>query len=345
MKKSQSIKVIIFVVILVLMLAVFAVINLIGKRVKLNDNAAIGNTAGNINNGGLFAEYDGRVFFSNPYDRGYLYSMNPDETDIKKVANSHVKNILAYGDYVYYYLDTADGGTGLGYVVRTFGLYRCNRNSKNAVCLDRTACTAMQLVGNYIYYQKYNNKDFTKTWKVKIDKTENELVSDVIINPASADYGKIYFNGSEKDHYLYALDPNQDVIFTVYPGNLWYPEYSNGYIYYMDVADDYSICRYSLSGNTVEKLTNDRVDMFNVSDSYIYYSKNDPQNPCLMRMRIDGSEPEIVALGTYCDINTTSLYVYFRSFGTDAPMYRTPLNGPVNVQLFTAADEAAKMAR
>ena len=345
MKKNTNLKVIIFIIALLLVLGVVSVLNILGKRVKFNDDAAIGNTAGNINNGGLFAEDDGRVYFSNPYDRGYLYSMNPDETDVKKIANSHVQNILAHGDYVYYYLDTADGGTGLGYVVRTFGLYRSNKDGKNAVCLDRTACTAMQLVGNYIYYQRYNNKEFTKTYKIKIDKTENELVSDVIINPAAADYGRIYFNGTEKDHYLYALDTRQDVIYTVYQGNLWYPQYQNGYIYYMDVANDYRICRYSLSDNSVEVLTNDRADMFNVSDNYIYYTKSDPSDPCLKRMRIDGQDNETVAPGIFCDINLTSQYAYFRAYGTEVPMYKTPINGAVNVSTFTAAEEAAKKSK
>ncbi len=345
MSKSSNVKVIIFLVILVLALGISATVNIISKRVHFNDEGAIGNTAGNINNGGLFAENDGRVFFSNPYDRGYLYSMNPDETDIKKVANSHVQNILAYGDYVYYYLDTADGGTGLGYVVRTFGLYRSDKNGSNAVCLDRTACTAMQLVGNYIYYQRYNNTEFTKTYKVKIDKTEQEKISDVIINPAAADYGKIYFNGTEKDHYLYALDTKQDKIYTVYQGDLWYPQYSNGYIYYMDVSDDYKICRFSLSANTVEVLTNDRADMFNVSDNFIYYSKSDPAEPCLRRMRIDGSGNEMVAPGIYCDINLTSQYAYFRQFGTETPMYKTPVNGPISVSTFSAAEEAAAKSK
>ncbi|MCR4788720.1 MAG: DUF5050 domain-containing protein [Lachnospiraceae bacterium] len=344
MKKS-NIKVIIFIIILVLVLGVSAVINVLSKRTKFNDDAAIGNTAGNINNKGLFAENDGRVYFSNPYDRGYLYSMNPDETDMKKIANSHVTNILAYGDYVYYYLDTANGGTGLGYVVRTFGLYRTNKDGKNAVCLDRTACTAMQLVGNYIYYQRYNNTDFTKTYKVKIDKSENELVSDVIINPAAADYGRIYFNGTEKDHYLYALDTGQDIIYTVYQGNLWYPQYSNGYVYYMDVSDDYKICRYSLSANTVEILTNDRADMFNVLGDVIYYTKSDAAEPALKRMRIDGSNNEIVAPGIYCDINLTSQYAYFRQYGTEVPMYHTSLTGPISISPFTAAEDAARNSK
>ena len=41
-----------------------------------------GSTAGNLYNGGLFCEYDGTVYFSNPSDGGKLYSGRGISTDI-----------------------------------------------------------------------------------------------------------------------------------------------------------------------------------------------------------------------------------------------------------------------
>ena len=198
----------------------------------------------------------------------------------------------------------------------------------------------MQLSGDYIYYQRYNNKEFTKFYKVKTDKSDCEQVSDMIINPASCYNGVIYFNGTEKDHYLYALDTRTNTISTLYTGNLWYPTYAGGYIYFMDVSSNYRLCRYFLLGNTVEVLTNDRVDTFNVGQTYIYYQRNSATDPALMRMGLDGSNPEVVALGNYENINLTSTYAYFNAFGSDVPVYHTPVNGPVNVSNFTVAMEA-----
>ena len=63
----------------------------------------MGNTAGNVNNGGYFCEYDGVVYFSNPYDGGSLYSMSPDETNLKKLISAKVSNINAGGRYLFYY--------------------------------------------------------------------------------------------------------------------------------------------------------------------------------------------------------------------------------------------------
>ena len=130
-----------------------------------------------------------------------------------------------------------------------------------------------------------------------------QLVSDSVINPNACNNGTIYFNGTETDHYLYGLDTRTDSIYTVYKGNLWYPAYHNNYIYYMDVSSDYRLCRYSLIDNTVEILTTDRVDTFNVGDFFIYYQKNSADSPALMRMELDGSNPEVVAEGNYTNIN------------------------------------------
>lgn len=328
-----------FVLLILIGLGVFSAFN---SRIPHNNLSVTGNTAGNLNNSGLFAESDGRVYFSNAYDNGCLYSMNSDETDLKKLSSSRVNAINVGGNYLYYYMDSdGNGGDGMGFVVRTYGVYRSRLNGKSIKCLDRSASVTMQLCGDYIYYQRYNNKDFTKLYKVKTDKSENILVSDSIINPAACNNGTIYFNGTESDHYLYALDTATDTITTIYEGNLWFPAFKDGYIYYMDVSGNYRLCRYSLSENTVEILTNDRVDTFNVGEQYIYYQRTSATEPALMRMRLDGSSPEMVAEGNYSDINLTSTYAYFHAFGQSTPVYHTPVNGAVNVTTFAAAENAA----
>lgn len=338
MKKNW--KILLLSGIILIILIVSSVISLFSGKVPPNDISVTGNTAGNLNNGGLYAESGGKVYFSNAYDNGCLYSMNTDETELKKLSSSQASSINVGGNFLYYYMDSSGGGTGLGYVVRTYGIFRTSLDGKNSECLDRNAAVTMQLAGDYLYYQRYTNQDFTKFYKVKTDKSENVLVSDSIINPAACSNGIIYFNGTEKDHYLYALDTRTDTISTVFNGNLWYPAYYDGYIYYMDVSSNYRLCRYSLTDNTVEILTNDRVDIFNVGDTYIYYQRNSSTEPALMRMHLDGSNPEIVAEGNYSDINLTSSYAYFHAFGEDVPVYHTPVNGAVNVTVFTAAMDA-----
>ena len=101
----------------------FAVHTYLGSKVTMNDDSVIGNTAGNINNDGLFCESDGVVYFSNPADLNTLYSMQPDESDLRKLSSLSVKNILCGGDFLYYYMDINPNdqkASGLGSAVREY---------------------------------------------------------------------------------------------------------------------------------------------------------------------------------------------------------------------------------
>ena len=312
----------------------------LSNHVSMNPEGTVGNTAGNLNNRGLFCEYDGIVYFSNPYDNGNLYSMKPDETGFKKLGSASVELINAGGDYLYFFQTSSDASAGLGYIRTRNGIFRSDLNGKNTVSFCSGPAFSIQLADNYLYYLV---TDDTNVYfkKHKIDKSEELVIANSQINPASVAGNKIYFNGTEDDHYLYALDINTNEISTVWEGNLWYPVVDGDYVYYMDVSNDYRLCRYSLSQDAVEVLTSDRVDTYNVCGNMIYYQTNSASNPCLMRMGLDGSYPEIVAEGIFSDINATSQYVYFHPFGSTTPTYRTPLNGPVQVSTFDAAMQAA----
>ena len=50
---------------------------------------------------------------------------------------------------------------------------------------------------------------------------------------------------------------------------------------------------------------------------------------------------EVIADGAYNTIQTTSKYVYFLKFGSRVPVYRIPLDGPIDISTFDAALQAA----
>lgn len=295
---------------------------ILSDRVKPNPPGTVGNTAGNINNGGLFCEYGGTVYFSNPGDGGTLYAMNADETDVRKLNSMKVRNLLAGGDYLYFFQLGSAVENGLGSVTNSHSFNRSNLKGQKAANLTTDVVVSGQLVGDYLYLLTAG-KEHPVFYKLKTDKSEKVHLADYSINPACAADGAIYYNGTREDHALYRLDTATDATQTVWNGNLWYPVLSGDSIYYMDVSSDYRLCRYSLSGQTVEILTNDRVECFNVGAGYVYYQTNDPVNPQLKCMRTDGSSVLVVAEGIYTNINMTSQYVYFQEFDVDDSLYHT----------------------
>jgi len=312
------------------------------NKIPSNPEGHVGNSAGNLNNKGLFCESDGIVYFSNPYDNGCLYAMNPDQSDIKKINNVQVKYINAGKKHLYYYQVNSSADEMLGFVTRVNGLYRSTLKGTKTKCLSKNVIETVSLVDNTLYYQQMvKNAKTLQLYSINTDKTEETVVFDYLVNPACADNGILYYNGTVKDHYLYGYDTKSKTDSLILEKNMWYPIVSGGYVYYLDIANDYRLCRYNFASGNEEVLTNDRVDTYNICDTYIYYQKNSSDTPALMRIGLDGSSPEMVAEGNYSNINVTSQYVYFNLFGSEDVLYYTPTYGGISVSTFEAAKQAA----
>ncbi len=329
---------ILLVILLLLLFASLILFAMYGDQIPMNPSGTVGNTAGNLNNGGYFCEYDGRVYFANSYDNGSLYSMDTSEQNLSKLNDVEVRNILSGGEFLYYFRSGEAGEAGLGTVRSLKSFNRCKLDGSSTTALTKDIIISGQLVDNYLYLLAAGDEhpDF---FKLKIDKSERVSLADYEINPASAANGMIYFNGTQDNHYLYSLNSTNDGIREVWQGNLWYPTLDGDYIYYMDVENDYRLCRYSLSTNAVEVLTEERVDCFNVGNGYVYYQTNG-DTPRLMYMRTDGSDPQMLADGIYTNINMTSQYVYFQEYGNEAATFHSAL-GNSFYDVFSAARDAA----
>jgi hypothetical protein len=296
-----------------------------------------GNTTGNLYNGGYFCEMDGKVYFRNNYDNGCMYSMNVDETDIKPVTTMNVYFISGNGNYLYFYMDSQHlslSTSGIGTTVKYYGVYQCHLDGTKQKCLYRGRTAAQAMCGNYIYFQ-VKDANGGSLLKIKNDKTNLTTISDEYIDPCGFCDGKIYFTGVTKDHNLYMMDTlNGDKITKIADGYIFYPIYHDGYIYYMDAVDNYHLKRMDLSTMKVEKLTNNRVECFNLNDQYIFYSVAESLTPALHVMTLDGSSDVAVHQGIFFNISLTSQYVYYTPAKDNTRMYHMPIDGSQPPSLF-----------
>ena len=139
------------------------------SKMEMNPPGTVGNTAGNLNNAGLFCEYNGTVYFSNPKDGGALYAMNPDESDIRKLYSMSVRNILAGGSYLYYFQINPSDVSGFASVLGNHSLNRSDLDGKHSVSLTKDVVTCGQLIDNYLYLQTAGSGQ-PSFYKLKIDK-------------------------------------------------------------------------------------------------------------------------------------------------------------------------------
>lgn len=343
-KKKKNSGYIPLIIVTILILAIAITISAVSKlsaKVPKNPKGTVGNFAGNLYNQGLFCEDDGVVFFSNSYDKGSLYSMNEDGSNMKKLLSAKVEYINAGGDYLYYYMADSTTSTGLGFLRRVMGIYRCKKNGKGGTTLTRDPSLEMVLVDNSIYYMDYSKTKGVHLSKLSTDGKTNETVSDLMINPSGVYGDVIYYTNPENNHFLMVLDTVNDSSSEYARINMWNPVRLGNYIYFIDIDGNYRLSRYSINDNEVEVLSKDRVDCYNLNTDYIYYQKNDAENPCLKRISIDGSYEEKVIDGNYTAINVTDRYVYFKPFADETVTLRTPSFGSINVTEFEEAKAAA----
>ncbi|MBQ7833403.1 MAG: DUF5050 domain-containing protein [Lachnospiraceae bacterium] len=319
--------------------AILFVIDSFAGRIPENPAGTVGNTAGNLYNGGYFCEdSEGRVFFSNSYDHGSLYVMNADESNVEKLSANTVKSINTGGDYIYYYMSDSSASSGLGFVRRVIGVYRSDKEGKDITTLSRFPAGTLLLVDNSLYVQSIPDEGGVNLLKLSLDGKEETVLSTDKIYPASVYNGRIYYNDNANSHFLYQWDTYTDANAMVVKYNMWNPTRQGDYIYFMDILENYRLCRYSLSEDIIEVLNSDRVDSFNVTDNYVFYQKSSDTQPGLMRISLDGSEEIMLAEGVYNNINATSHYVYFQEFGDTITTYRVPLSGTEVSEFYAAAN-------
>ncbi len=320
---KQSLKAILILFVLIAIAGAFAILGSRERQVTMNPNGTVGNTGGNLNNCGLFCEYNDTVYFANPKDGYSLYSMTVDEQNMTKLTNSEVCNILAGGEYIYYFQKRSHDDS-MGNMRISSAFFRCDLDGSHATTLTYDTVVCAQLVNNYLYMLT-SQKEGPLFYKLKIDKSDKAELANYTVNPASAQGGHIYYNGTGNDHYLYYLNTATDVPTELWQGNVWFPIVDGDYVYFIDVENNYRLCRYVLSQQLVEIMTEERVDCYNVGNGYIYYQCNSQTTPALKMMRTDGSGLSTIAEGNYTNINMTSKYVYFQDFKDATSLYHSQI--------------------
>lgn len=324
--------------VLILALLTIGIIHFLNKRTKFNDSYVNGNTAGNLYNGGLFCEYDGILYFANPKDQFRLYSMPVAGGKATKICDDTVTYLNVDEHYIYYARNNTKNNGDFSFLRwANNSLCRIKKNGKNRLILDYDPSMYVSLLGNYIYYLHYDEETATSMYKVKIDGSERELVEEEPYFTCSTSGSRLYYNGLKEDRNIYSLNTETGNSSTLFSGDCWMPVVDGDTAYFLDVSNNYRLTRVDLNTGETRALTEERVDCFNLYGSYIYYARN--EEPALCRMKIDGSEQEVIRSGIFTDINVTSRFTYFRNLDDENTIYCTPTSGVANVTVFDPSIE------
>jgi len=328
---NKAIKIIIALV-LILALAAGGAYYYISTKIVYNNETAVGNTPGNLNNGGLFCEYEGKIYFANPADQNKLYVMDSDCTNAKKLNDDSVASLNVCGSYIYYVKNNFTEDTiGMIFRGQLFGVYRCSLDGKRKKALYDELSGVISLSGNTLYYQHYDDKTALSLYKVGIDGKNNEKLYDTAYSPSCVQGNRIYFSDDDGKHYICYYDIEADRIVTFYNGNTYMADVEGNYAYFIDLDKNYSLVRLNCSNRTLELLYGEsgaKVVNYNVYGNKIFLQvEGDSGQTGLYRMNIDGTQLEKIASGNITNIHCTSQYTFFQYYTKQGVLYRVSTTG------------------
>ncbi len=333
----SKVKIILVAVVLILALGTFLGINMYRNRMVWNEEGVPGNTSGNLLNGGLFCEGDGRIYFNNPSDDGNLYSMDMSLGDFKKIYNDRAEEINFAGNHLVYSRRNfeKDSINGELFVFNTKGLYTLQLTTKQTKCLYDGTLGVVGLLGNDIFYQSYTDEDGMDLYSVRLDGSEKELKTKEPVNPSAIYNGKIYYGADTKSG-LYAYDVATGQESVVNGNNLYGCLLAGNSIYAMDLMNGYTIVRMDLDGQNMETVVDEMCSVFNVSDDgdYIYYQVDDGKQARLECKNLNSGEVTVIREGNYNRIHLVGQYIFFSKFDLDS-FFVTTVNNLSQVSAFT----------
>lgn len=309
------------------------------NRTYYNDVNFIGNTTGNIYNGGLFCELNGKIYFSNDSDNGSLYVMNSDITNIQKIHSDKVAYINADENYLYYIRtnNMKENTTGNVLTFNNTGIYRINHDGKNLKLITGKPGSYLTLQGNYLYFQRYDVSEGLQFYRNKIDASEERKLVNDAVTPITVIDNKLYYSGFSKEHNINTIDLSSFTTRTRYEGNFAYPIIKGSYIYYINLDDKYKIYRMNLDGTNPTVLVKDRCSTYNISNSgkSLYYQVDDKKNSRIAVLNLDTMESEVIQTGNFKQINVTDYFVFFKDFNNTTTFLVTA-DGSTKLRTFEA---------
>jgi hypothetical protein len=301
-------------------------------RTYFNDEEEVGNTAGNIYNGGLFCENEGKIYFSNDAADGSLYVMNSDCSNIKELYDDKSVYINVDENYVYYVRanNTRENKSGNFLMFYNTGVFRINQNGSGFKAITGDPGAYLMLKGNNIFFQRYDVSVGLYLYKYQIDGSMERLLLEDAVVPATVIDNSLYYVGYSKDHDINALDLESFTTHPVYSGLFAYPIFMGDYIYYIDLADGYHIYRMNRDGTNKILLVDEQCFTYNITNTgkYLYYQVDDAKNNHIGRLNLETMEQETLLDGNYKQIHVTDNYVFFKDFDNTNTYIMSADGGP-----------------
>lgn len=245
------------------------------------NNSLMGNTPGNLVNGGEFAQSGNFIYYNNSADNKKFYKMKLDGSEKIKINDDTPLNISIVDSWIYY-TNTSDYRK----------IYKVNLDGGNKDIVTDDKANEMVIQGDWVYY--VNSSDDDNIYKIKTDGSEKKKIVDEYDNKiaghdlnVSGNY--IYYNDKDaKGIYRIGIDGNN--LLKLNSDKAQYMNVVNDWIYYTTQGD--RLYKMKIDGSKRMKLNDDTSFFINVVGDWIYYT--DINDRKIYKIKIDGSSKSVV---------------------------------------------------
>jgi hypothetical protein len=277
----------------------------------------VGNSTGNIMNGGYAAISDKWIFYINGNDQNKIYRIPVNGTKGEKINSDYAKCLNIVDDWIYYFKYKRDKDEILEYSIKKMRL-------DGTDC--QKACTAGSdsyfLDDYWIYYTDYFDEQ--KMYRVKIDGSESErIVGDNIGTLFCVVWNKIYYR-TNTEFCQMKFDGTERVVLDWIES--WNFVVVEDWIYYKNRKDYGSLYKIKTDGTMKQKLNDHPSENMNVSGEWIYYNSTTEENH-LYRIRLDGTQNERINEDDTFGHCIAGDWIYYLIITEDFSMYRIRIDG------------------
>ena len=232
--------------------------------------------------------------------------------------------------------------TNLGYIVETedwlyiaspngmMPLYRerYDGSERHEVNPEERGFTYINIVGDWIYYSNMTGDPGRNIYRIRTDGTGKEKLNDDNSSWLSVVDGWIYYVNNDDDFSLYRIRTDGYGREKISDSQIRTFNAMDEWVYY-SVKDEAGIYRVNMDGSNRISICDERADILIIEDGWIYFLVliDTPFINKLHKMRLDGSECERIAEDDVWFFNISNGWIYYGNNSDERYLYRIRTDG------------------
>ena len=279
----------------------------------------LGNTPGNIKNGGAATEDEKSIYYA-AYDGG-LYKESKMDGTVEKIGGSihGVGYLNISGDYIFY------NDSYLGRI------RRITKEGKRQKLLTLSRVESFVISGNRLYYKKADFRQARQEiYSIDFDGRGKHLIANAV-TAFCVDQNTIYYINSDDGGSIWKIDVTGEKKEKLLDGDFSELSFDEEYIYYKNNSDQL-FYRADKESTEPECLISERIRNINISDEWIYFSSIDDDDS-LYRMSKDKKLKEKLIDSPVGETNIAGEYVFYRLLENGWDRYKFSLKDGITEKL------------